>query len=150
MLAAYYAPLRALHVGSVAASIGLFLLRAGLGPVWLESRFLRIAPHVVDTVLLASAAALTLVLHQYPFVDAWLTAKLAGLVAYVVFGSIAIRRGRTPAVRAIALAAALLSVGFVALTALYHDPDPRHWHAASAGAGAPERTAFPGDRLRTG
>ena len=77
--------------------------------------------------LLASALLLTVILHQYPFSDAWLTAKLIALVAYVVLGSVAIRRGRTPAIRAGALLASLLTVGYIVGTALHHDPDPLHW-----------------------
>jgi uncharacterized membrane protein SirB2 len=130
LLAEHYFPLRTLHVAAVTVSICLFVFRAALrlaGASLLDSRFLKIAPHVVDTVLLASAVLLTLIVHQYPFVDGWLTAKLLALVAYVVLGSIAIRRGRTPAVRVTALIAALLVVGFIVGTALHHDPDPRHW-----------------------
>jgi uncharacterized membrane protein SirB2 len=130
MLARYYFALKSLHVAAVATSIGLFLVRAGLslaGSARLQAGFLRIAPHVVDTVLLASAVLLTLILQQYPFVNGWLTAKLLALVAYVVFGSIAIRRGRTPAIRAIALGAALLTVAYILGTALHHDADPRRW-----------------------
>ena len=130
MLAQHYVALKALHVASVVVSIGLFLLRAVLslaGSARLQARFLRIAPHVVDTVLLASAVLLTLILHQYPFVNGWLTAKLLALVAYVALGSVAIKRGRTPAIRAVALVAALLVVGYILGTALHHDADPRHW-----------------------
>jgi uncharacterized membrane protein SirB2 len=130
MLARYYAELKALHVAAVVTSIGLFVFRAGLrsaDSAWLRARFLRIAPHLVDSVLLASALLLTLILQQYPFVNGWLTAKLLALVAYVVLGSIAIRRGRSPTIRAVALVGALVTVGYILGTALHHDPDPRHW-----------------------
>lgn len=130
LLARYFVSLRTLHVAAVAVSISLFVFRAGLrlaDAALLQNRFLRVAPHVVDTVLLASAVLLTLIVHEYPFVNGWLTAKVVGLAAYVVLGSIAIRRGRTPAVRATALVAALLVVGFIVGTALHHDPDPRDW-----------------------
>ena len=130
MLARYYIALKTAHVAAVATSIGLFVLRAGMrlaDSAWLQTRFLKIAPHVVDTVLLATAILLTLILHQYPFVNGWLTAKLLALVAYVILGSIAIRRGRTPAIRTLALVGALLTVGYILGTALHHDPDPRHW-----------------------
>ena len=130
MLASYYFELKALHVAAVATSIGLFVLRAALRIAdsrWLQRPVLRIAPHIVDSVLLASAVLLTLILHQYPFVDGWLTAKLLALVAYVVLGSIAIRRGRTPLVRGVALLGALVSVSYIVATALHHDPDPLRW-----------------------
>jgi uncharacterized membrane protein SirB2 len=130
MLAQYYFELKTLHIAAVATSIALFVLRAALslaGAARLQHPLLRVAPHVVDTVLLASAVLLTLVVRQYPFVDGWLTGKLLGLVAYVVLGSIAIRRGRTPTIRAVALVGALLAVSYILGTALHHDPDPRHW-----------------------
>jgi uncharacterized membrane protein SirB2 len=130
MLARYYIALKSLHVAAVAISIGLFLIRGGLSLASsprLQARFFRVVPHLVDTVLLASAVLLTLVLHQYPFVNGWLTAKLLALIAYVVLGSIAIRHGRTPAIRAVALLAALLVVGYIVATALHHDPDPLRW-----------------------
>ncbi len=130
MLAQYYFALKTLHVTAVATSIALFVLRAALrigGSAHLQQPILRIAPHVVDSVLLASAVLLTIIIQQFPFVDGWLTAKLLALVAYVVLGSIAIRRGRTPAIRAVALAGALLAVSYIVGTALHHDPDPRHW-----------------------
>ncbi|MBS0393695.1 MAG: SirB2 family protein, partial [Proteobacteria bacterium] len=93
----------------------------------LERPFFRVAPHLIDTILLASAVLLAVIVRQYPFVNAWLTAKVVGLVAYVVLGSLAIRRGRTPRVRALAFAGALLSVAYIVGTALHHDPNPGHW-----------------------
>ncbi len=92
------------------------------GSPLLQARFVRIAPHVVDTVLLASAGWLAWFLGQYPFVHGWLTAKVLGLVAYIVLGSIALKRGRTKAVRAAAFAAALAAVLYVVSVALTRDP----------------------------
>ena len=130
MLARYYFELKTLHIAAVTLSISLFVVRAGLslaGSAALQRPFLRVAPHVIDTVLLASAVLLTLILHQYPFANSWLTAKLLALIGYVVLGSIAIRRGRTAEIRAVALVGALVTVGYILGTALHHDPDPRHW-----------------------
>lgn len=125
-----YLLLKYLHVGCVVASIALFLVRGALtlaGVPWRASRVLRIAPHALDTVLLASGIALTTVIGQYPFVNGWLTAKLVGLVVYVVLGSLALRYARTPALRAAAFAAALVAVGYVVGTALHHDSNPARW-----------------------
>ncbi|EDZ67028.1 hypothetical protein NOC27_355 [Nitrosococcus oceani AFC27] len=66
---------------------------------YLQRRWVRLVPPIVDTVLLASAIGLTLVLHQYPFVNDWLTAKILALIGYIVFGSIALKYGRTRSVR---------------------------------------------------
>ena len=111
-------------------SIALFVLRGALTLArvpWRDLRLLRVVPHVIDTILLASGIALATVIRQYPFVSGWLTAKVLGLVAYVVLGSLALRYGRTPALRATAFVAALAAVGYIVGTALHHDWDPARW-----------------------
>ena len=61
---------------------------------------------VIDTVLLASAIALAVLTSQYPLAQGWLTAKVVGLVVYILCGMMALRRGRSIATRAIFFAAA--------------------------------------------
>jgi uncharacterized membrane protein SirB2 len=124
-LVEYYLQLRTLHIGCAVLSITLFALRGGLmlsGSPLLDHAVLRRLPHFVDTLLLASALALTTVVHQYPFVHAWLTAKVLLLVVYIVLGSIALKRGRTRLVRGLAFAAALAVVLFLVSVARAHDP----------------------------
>jgi uncharacterized membrane protein SirB2 len=93
-----YAWIKALHVGSVALSYcgfvarGMLMIRAS--PL-IGARWVRVAPHVVDTVLLASAIALAVMSRQYPFVEPWLTAKVLALILYIGLGTFALRRGRT-------------------------------------------------------
>jgi uncharacterized membrane protein SirB2 len=122
-----YSLLYATHVAAVAVSVALFVFRGALmlreAPL-LQSKPLRIAPHVIDTVLLVSALALAAMIHQYPFVDGWLTAKVAGLVAYVVLGTIALKRGRTKRIRIAAFIAALAVIGYVVRVALVHSAWP--------------------------
>jgi uncharacterized membrane protein SirB2 len=129
-VASYYFLIKSVHVGSVALSIALFMLRGGLmlaDSPWLRIGVLRWSPHVVDTVLLTSALMLTGIVHQYPLANGWLTAKVIGLLAYVVLGSIALRRGSTRRLRVAALVGALASVGYIVATALHHDWNPLHW-----------------------
>lgn len=110
--------LKVIHVGSAILSISGFMLRG----VWmlqdsplLNARLTRVLPHVVDTVLLISAIALAMRNAQYPFVHAWLSAKVLALVAYIVLGSVALKYGRSRRVRAtsyfLALAVFLYIVG---------------------------------------
>ena len=130
MLAEHYLLVRAVHVAAVSVSIPLLVVRALIGIRSAPERvprLLRILPHVIDTVLLASAVALTVILRQYPFVSPWVTAKVAALVVYVGIGTVAVKRGRTPAIRAAALVAALLVAGYIVGTALGHDPAPWRW-----------------------
>ena len=96
----------------------------------LDRRFVRVAPHVVDTILLASALWLCWILHQWPFVEGWLTAKVIGLVVYIVLGAIALRRGRSRGVRVAAFAGAALAALYIVSVALAHDPRGLlHWRS---------------------
>ena len=95
-----------------------------MGSPLLSNRFVRIAPHVVDTLLLASAVWLAWFLGQVPFVHGWITAKVLALLAYIALGTIALRRGRTKAVRAAAFAAALATAGYIVGVALTRDATP--------------------------
>lgn len=116
---------KSLHVGCAALSIAGFFARGVLmwrGSPVLEARFVRIAPHVVDTVLLLSALWLAWAIGQYPFVHGWVTAKVVALAAYIVLGSVALRRGRTKAARTAAFVAALAAAGYVVSVALTRDP----------------------------
>ena len=121
----YYLVLRNVHIGCAILTIALFVLRGALmlaGSPRLHGRLLRYLPHVVDTVLLTTALMLTTVIRQYPFSTGWLTAKVVLLVAYVVLGSIALKRGRTRAVRVTAFLAALATIGFLVTVARTHHP----------------------------
>ncbi len=55
---------------------------------------------------------------QYPFVQAWLTAKVLALCVYVALGSVALGRDVPPRRRRVAFAAAILSVGYIVAVAL--------------------------------
>jgi len=112
---------KGLHVGCAALSIGGFAARGVLmladSPL-LAAKPVRIAPHVVDTALLASAIWLAWNLGLGPFSHGWILAKILGLVAYIVLGVIALRRGRTRRVRAAAWVAALAAAGYIVAVAL--------------------------------
>ena len=122
----FYLQIRSVHIGAVLASGGLFLLR-GLGvnaftaawPMWAPVRYLS---YTIDTVLLTAALMLMTVVHQYPFVHAWLTVKVLLLVAYIMLGSFALKRGATRQARFACYVAALLVFGFIYTVARAHNP----------------------------
>ena len=120
-----YLALKWIHIGCAILSISGFTLRGILmlldSPL-LAARFARIAPHVVDTVLLASALWLAALLGQYPFVEGWLTAKVLALIAYIVLGTLALKRARSKPVRAAAFALALAAAAYIVSVALTRDP----------------------------
>lgn len=84
-----YLPLKHTHLLLVAISLVFFIARAVAslrGAGWLQKKWAKISPHVIDTFLLGSGVALSIVIQQYPMVHHWLTVKIALLVAYIVFG----------------------------------------------------------------
>lgn len=119
-----YAALKVVHVGAVVLSGAGFVLRYVLSVTRPRpaGAWVRVAPHVVDTVLLASALALAWVGGFHPFQVPWLEAKLYGLVLYILIGTTALKRGRTPQVRAVAFALALLTYGCIVSVALTKNP----------------------------
>ena len=116
-----YPALRVTHVATVAVTIALFALRG----VWmlrasplLGRRWVRVVPHVNDTLLLASGIALAVLTGRTPWAQPWLAAKLVGLVVYIALGTLALKRGRSRAGRAAAFAAALLAVAYIVAVAV--------------------------------
>ncbi|MFH1603808.1 MAG: SirB2 family protein, partial [Pseudomonadota bacterium] len=84
--------------------------------------WVKILPHAVDTLLLLSAVALTLITRQFPLTDAWLTAKLLALLVYIGLGLVALRFGKTKSVRAAAWVGGLVMFLYIVSTALSHNP----------------------------
>ncbi len=86
--------LLAFHVFCAFSSILLFLVR-GIPNLILDQplrgRFFRIAPHVVDTLLLASGITLALSLSLDPLHASWLGVKLLLVVVYIALGILAFR-----------------------------------------------------------
>jgi len=106
-----YATLKLIHQGAVALSIAGFFARGAAalaGAAWVRSRVARTLPHGVDTVLLASAIGLAWMLQLNPLTTPWLAAKIAGLLAYIGLGMVALKPGRPLALRSVAWVAALL------------------------------------------
>ena len=120
-----YLLLKNLHVGCVIASGCGFVLRG----IWmlldsprLSQRWVKIFPHVVDTGLLGSAIALATISGQYPLAQSWLSAKVIGLVAYILCGTMALKRGRTKSIRGVFFVVALLVFAYIVSVALHRSP----------------------------
>ncbi len=122
-----YLLLKHLHVTCVILSGLGFCLRAYW--MWRDSprlgqRLARVAPHVIDSLLLGSAITLAVLSGQYPFVQTWLTAKFLALLAYILLGMMALKRGRTKAIRGRFFILALLSYIYIVSVALTRSPLP--------------------------
>jgi len=119
--------LKGLHIACVITSYTLFFLRgiwSFKGSPIMRQRWLKIVPHIVDTLLLASAIALASSLRQYPFEDSWLTAKVLGLLLYIALGFVALKYGKNTAMRVFAWLAAQAVFTYIVLVAIHHNPLP--------------------------
>ena len=121
----FYPQIKFVHILCVILSGSLFTLRGLL--MLMRSRYtnhvaLRMLSYAIDTTLLTAALMLVTVLHQYPFVQAWLTVKVLLLVLYIVLGVLALRRGRTRRAQVTSFVAALLVYAFIISVAMAHNP----------------------------
>lgn len=116
-----YLAVKHLHMTCAALSGLLFLARGILmlrdSPL-LHRRWVNSSSHVIDTVLLASALTMIFWSAQYPFVQNWLTVKVIAVVAYIVVGAVALKRGKTKGIRTGAFILALLIFGYIVKVAL--------------------------------
>lgn len=120
-----YLALKHIHITFAALSGVLFLVR-GIwmlsGSQQLQRRWVKVVPHIVDTLLLVSAIGLVVWSSQYPGEQSWLTAKVVALVGYIVLGIIALKRGRTKQVRVAAFAGALACFAYIVAVAVTKTP----------------------------
>lgn len=126
-----YLTLKLIHMSAVALSFSGFAAR-GLGVLtgaqWVRHRLARTLPHVIDTVLLASALGMLWVVRLAPWSAPWLRAKIVGLVIYIALGIVALRpspagaRGRPASVRLPAWMAALAVFGYIVSVAITKSP----------------------------
>jgi uncharacterized membrane protein SirB2 len=120
-----YVAVKHLHIACVALSItgfcwrGMLLLKKS---ALAGRRWFRILPHINDSILLAAAITLAMLTGQYPFVDVWLTAKIFGLIAYILLGALALKPGRSLQLRLAAGGAAIVVFGWIVSVALTKHP----------------------------
>jgi uncharacterized membrane protein SirB2 len=117
--------LKTLHIGCALLSIGGFTLRG----YWmltdnprLRLRQTRILPHVIDSLLLASAIAMLVIWQVWPQQVDWLSVKLVALLVYIALGMVALRFGNTIRVRCTAWLLALLVAAFIVSVAYTKNP----------------------------
>ena len=120
-----YLALKHLHVTCVVLSGLGFCLRGwwmASGSPRLQARLTRVLPHLIDSTLLGSALVLAWTSGQYPFVQGWLTAKVLGLLAYILLGAMALKRAKTRATRLRFFVLALLAYAYIVGVALTRNP----------------------------
>lgn len=120
-----YLIIKNFHMTFAALAITGFLLRG----YWMvtesnlqRNRATKIAPHVVDSLFFASGIWLIVILNLDWMKAPWLLAKFAGLFAYIGFGMVALRFGRTREIRTLAFVAAVAAFAYIVGVALTKSP----------------------------
>ena len=125
----FYPQIKSVHIAAVVCSGSLFFLRGALvqagRSAWAMVAPLRYLSYGIDTVLLTAALMLLTILPGAVFANGWLATKLVLLVAYVVLGSFALKRGRTPRARKVFFAAATLT--YLVMFGIAHTHHPLGW-----------------------
>jgi uncharacterized membrane protein SirB2 len=112
-----YSTVKLIHISAAILTISGFALRGFWmlsESVWLDHKLVKVLPHVLDTAFLLSGITLIWILGLSVQDQPWLLAKLALLVVYILFGMVALRRGRSPGVRKTAFALAIATFIYIA------------------------------------
>lgn len=120
-----YTAIKHIHLLAIVLSITLLTFRFVLtlkNSDLLQKKWLKITPHVVDTILLVSAATLCVIIAQYPLVHAWLTEKLIAVVVYIVLGFVALKLAKNNLQRWLAFAGALAMLAMIGKLAVLKQP----------------------------
>jgi uncharacterized membrane protein SirB2 len=113
--------LKTIHVTCVLLSFTGFFIRG----VWmiaesskLQLSLVKIAPHIVDTLLLASALVLAFQMQLSPLQQPWLMTKIIALLIYIGIGSVALKAGRPKRQKISAWLLGLVMFAFIGSVAL--------------------------------
>ncbi len=117
--------LKSIHMALAYVTVVGFILRG----IWAlidsplrQEKWVKIAPHVVDTLLLAAGVTMVVNLSLSPF-SGWLAAKFVGLLCYVGFGVMTMRATNTR-LKALGFVGALVSVAYIFAVATSHQVWP--------------------------
>ena len=111
-----FSTLKLIHISAATLTISGFVLRGYWmlsGSPYLQLKPVKILPHILDTLFLASGIALIVTLDLPVLTQTWLLTKFAALIIYVVLGSIALGRGKTLRARNTAFMLALATFAYI-------------------------------------
>jgi uncharacterized membrane protein SirB2 len=112
-------------MGCAFLSIAGFTLRGYwmlTGSPLLRRRPAKVLPHMIDTLLLASAVGMLLIWQLSPLQSDWLIAKIVALLVYIGLGMVALRFGKSMKTRVNALLLALLTAAYIVSVAYSKNP----------------------------
>ena len=124
-LTGQYLLIKSLHVLTVLLSIVLFstrfllLMLKSVGP---GQRWLRVLPHINDTLLLTFAVLLCITIQQAPFVTPWLSEKVAAVILYIFAGMFTLKWAKSRLAQIIWFIIALSMFAYTANMAINKTP----------------------------
>jgi len=122
-----YLYLKYLHVAIVSLSVSGFMLRSFwmlFYPERLTHSWVRIAPHIIDTLLFATGLGLAFSAGISPSEQPWFATKLIAIIIYILAGMVALRMGYGKTIRISALCIAIGAAAWAAGSALSHQALP--------------------------
>lgn len=107
-----YLALKHTHLLSVVLSLTFFVIRffwVMRGSDMMTKKWVKVSPHIIDTVLLTTGISLIFVTGYVPFTAAapWLTEKITCVLAYIALGFVALHYSRGKLFRTFAFLGAL-------------------------------------------
>jgi uncharacterized membrane protein SirB2 len=120
-----YVLLKQVHVSFALVSIIGFMLRWNWsirGSRLAQLRSTKTVPHIIDTLFLATGVALTFTINQFPLSSHWLTAKVTGLLVYIVLGLFAMSGKVSRPWRVTAFLAAISTYAWILSVARFKSP----------------------------
>lgn len=115
-----YLPLKHLHLTCISLSLILFVTRfywRKQNPSMLQKKWVKILPHTIDTILLASAIGMAIIASINPLEQTWLAAKILALLTYILAGTFAIKRANSPQAQNLSFVLALTCFAYILMVA---------------------------------
>ncbi len=121
----HYLLIKLLHVLTAVLSISLFTLRFLFliyNSKWLQMRWLKVLPHVNDSLLLTFAILMCISIQQAPLITPWLTEKVTAVILYILAGMFALNWSKARRHQIIWFIIAIFMFGYTANIAINKTP----------------------------
>lgn len=113
--------IKAVHVSCAIITFSFFVTRFYWRlskPAKLQEKWVRITPHLVDTLLLTSAIALAWAEQLNPLQHFWLFGKILALINYIICGAIALKYSPSRSGQILAFCGAVFSFAVIVSLAI--------------------------------
>ena len=117
--------IKIIHVTCALLSISGFVGRGILmirDSSLLRARWVKVLPHINDTVLLVSAIMLASQWGWSALQMPWLMAKIIALLLYIALGTLALKPGRSQPIRTLSWLAAIVTIAYIVSVAITKKP----------------------------